>query len=310
MQKRCSGMASGALRESQAGNWHAWSASAQSMLEDARRCARFVREAARHRVRSGDVYVSSYPRSGTTWVTLLVHLVRGGDLSFDHISQVVPWYERSLSLGRATAADYDRLPSPRTFKSHLPYAWLPRGARYIYAMRDAGDVVVSYYHLYRSHLDYTGTFDAFFERFMRGSLQYRSWFRHVADFQREARRPEVLLIRYEEMRRDPARALWDIARLCGCSLAPARERAILEATSFEAMKRIEPKLDHESGERLALGLPSASGDLRTRGNFVRQGRVGGFREVLTPTQQGRLAHAAARIERHRLRELHLAAFLH
>jgi hypothetical protein len=234
--------------------------------------------------------------------------VRGGDLSFEHISQVVPWYERDLALGRASAADFARLASPRTFKSHLPYAWLPRGARYVYALRDARDVLVSYYHLYRSHLGYTGTFEAFFERFLRGDVQYGSWFRHVAEFRALAHRPDVLLVEYEAMRREPARALFAIARHCGLHLDADRAETILEQTSFASMKELEPRLDHEAGERLARGEPGA--DPSTRGTFVREGRVGGFHGLLTPWHEQRLAEARAALRPRLHPELRLAAFLH
>jgi len=128
-----------------------WNEKAEQALADSFRCARFLRGAAAHHARPDDVYISSYPRSGTTWLTLIVHLLRGGGLEFEHLSRVVPWYERDLALGRATAQDYLQLPGPRVFKSHLPHAWLPRGARYLYVMRDGRDVAVSYYHFYTSH---------------------------------------------------------------------------------------------------------------------------------------------------------------
>ncbi len=287
----------------------ACSVTGMEVLADLQRCARFLGGAARHRARPDDVYISSYPRSGTTWLSLIVHLVRDGDLSFDHISQVVPWYERDLALGRASAADFARLAAPRTFKSHLPHAWLPRGARYVYALRDERDVLVSYYHLYRSHLGYTGTFEAFFERFLRGDVQYGSWFRHVAEFRALAHRPDVLVVEYEAMRRDPARALFEIARHCGRTLETAHAQAILEQTSFASMKALESKLDHEAGERRAKGEPCTA-PLATRGTFVREGRVGGFRELLTPWHEQRLAEARAAMRPRLHPELRLAAFLH
>jgi hypothetical protein len=276
-------------------------------LADALRCARFLRGAASHRARPDDVYVSSYPRSGTTWLCLIVHLVQGGDPSFEHISQIVPWYERDLALGRARACDYARRSSPRTFKSHLPSTLLPRGARHLYALRDVRDVVVSYYHFYCSHLGYTDTFEAFFERFLRGDLQYGSWFRHVAGFRARAARPDLLIVEYEAMRRDPQGALAAVARLCGRRLDAERERSILEHTSFAAMKEHEARFDHQTGERLAQGRTQP--DHSSRGSFVRAGRVGGFHGLLTPAHEERLDEARRALGTPRFPELQLAAFL-
>jgi hypothetical protein len=51
--------------------------------------------------RPGDLYIASYPRSGTTWLQMIVyHLMTNGDMSFDHISAVIPFFERSLSKGQ------------------------------------------------------------------------------------------------------------------------------------------------------------------------------------------------------------------
>jgi hypothetical protein len=168
---------------------------------DALRIARYLRGRVQFKVRADDLFISSYPRSGTTWLQHIAHTLRsGGDSGFAHIADVVPWFERSLALGRCSAADLDHLPSPRVFKSHLPRAWLPRGARYVYVRRDGRDVAVSYFHFYRSHLGFSGSFDQFFEHFLRGDLQYRSWFKHVAGWQRFAADPAQLILDYDALR--------------------------------------------------------------------------------------------------------------
>lgn len=269
---------------------------------DSLRVARFLRGLRAYRARADDVFISSYPRSGTTWMQLIVHLLRGGDASFGHISHVVPWFERSLALGRLSAADLGRIAAPRTFKSHLPHAWLPRGARYLYVHRDGRDVVVSYYHFYRSHLGFVGSFDDFFARFMRGDLQYRSWFDHVADWQRAARRnPAVCVVAYEDLLRDPERTLRAVAAACGTSPSPGRIREVLELASFDAMKRAEDKFDHAAGE------PDSAAP---RGRFVRRGEAGAHFEVLRDVQRAAFARRLAAPRVRRLPELRLAAFLH
>ena len=114
----------------------------------------------------------TYPRSGTTWTQMILYqLTTDGRMDFAHITQVCPWFERALKAGR----DLDALPAPRVFKSHLTYRRIPKGpCRYIYVARDGKDVAVSYYHFYRSHMGYKGTFEEFFERFLTGERELRA----------------------------------------------------------------------------------------------------------------------------------------
>ena len=253
-------------------------------LSDAARVARFARGALELRTRSDDVFISSYPRSGTTWLQYIVHvLVRDGDAGFEHISDVAPWYERSLALGTARALDFERLPSPRIFKSHLPYPWLPRGARYVYALRDGRDVAVSYHHLYRSHLGSHDDFDTFFERFMRGGVQYGSWFEHVASFDAQAARPDVHLVSYEALSRDLAGEMIRLSGFLGLPRAATRIRQLAEACSFQAMKRDEHRFDHATEERALRGMRI--------GAFLREGRSGSHAAYLSEGQLARFDRA-------------------
>jgi len=275
--------------------------SAGDALFDVARITRFARGALEMRTRPDDIFISSYPRSGTTWLQYIVHLLaRGDEARFDHISEVVPWYERSLSLGTRRAADFEHMESPRIFKSHLPYPWLPRGARYVYAVRDGRDVAVSYHHLYRSHLGSRDNFDAFFERFMRGSLQYGSWFDHVASFKSHAAAPHVHLVSYEDLRSDLARELSKLSAFLGFSHSPSRLAELAQACSFEAMKRDEHRFDHATEERALRGM-------RT-GAFLREGRSGGHAEYLSDSQLARFDQARRSRQRPpRVSQLH--AFL-
>ena len=270
---------------------------ARLLAGDALRVARFTRGARRFRVRPDDIFISSYPRSGTTWLQFMLHvLIQRRDTGFSHISQVAPWYERSLSLGHQRAEDFDAMPSPRVFKSHLPFAWLPQGARYVYARRDGRDVLVSYYHLYCSHLGFRDGFEAFFERFMDGDLQYGSWFDHVASWEQAAYGGAAHVVAYEALSRDlPA----EMARLCAFLGLP-RERAELESLartcSFEAMRRDESRFDHATNPEGPLAVQ--------RGAFVRKGRSGGHAEFLSGAQRERFERELCRPrQRPRLRDL-------
>ena len=273
------------------------------MLADARRTCSFLRGRLEFRPREDDIYVVSYPRSGTTWMQLLLHrLVGRDDLAFTHISQVSPWLERSLAIGTMNAADFERFPSPRIIKSHLPCGWLPRPGRYLYIWRDGRDVAVSYYHFYRSHLGYRDDFARFWQRFLRGDLQYRSWFRHVAGWMAHASDPQVLVIRYEDLHKDCIAVLRRVAGHVGIAVSEERLTQIVAETSFTAMKGQETKFDHATALLLERGAES-------RG-FLRRGVPGEGAVALDATQRAAFERRLCSTADRPSREMRLSAFLH
>lgn len=272
-------------------------------LADGVRTARFLAEQRRFEVRADDVFISSYPRSGTTLLQYMVHLlVHDGDSGFDHISDVAPWFERDLSLGRKTAEDLHAMPSPRVFKSHLPFSFVPKGGRLIYVERDGRDVVLSYFHLYRSHLGYRGDFSQFFERFLTGELQYRSWFKHVAAYRKHRARSDLHRVVYEALTADLAREMTRIAEFLGLARSPTRIAELAELCRFEAMKAQESRFDHATGE--------AAVRRQVPGGFIRKGQTGGGMHALSSRQLAQFEAHLARPQGRVDSELRLPSFLH
>ncbi|ACY16684.1 sulfotransferase domain-containing protein [Haliangium ochraceum] len=256
---------------------------AVARLSDASRTAKFLRGRLAFTHFDDDVFVSSYPRSGTTWTQLILYLLCSGadELSFEHLCLVSPWWERSLAWGNASDESFLALPRPRVFKSHLPHAWLPANARCVYVTRRGEDVAVSYYHLYRSHLGFEGSFDEFFERFLRGDLQYGSWFKHVAGWQQQRGNPRVLFLAYEDMKRAPEETVGHLADFLGLEVGAARVAEVAELSSFASMKAHEDKFDH-------LGELRLSRKIRP-GQFIRSGTTGQASAYLSADQRARFA---------------------
>ena len=247
-------------------------------LDNARRIAKFLRGRMELEVRETDVFISSYPRSGTTLTQWILYLLgHEGQPEPAHLTQVSPWFERSLATGELRASDLARFPSPRVFKSHLPREWLPDGARYIYVEREGFDVLLSYYHFYRDYLGFEGTLDEFYQRFTEGRLQYGSWFDHVAAWRERASDPDVLIVRYEDLLQNRKASIERMVSFLGWERDKgAIERVVLQS-SFEAMKRRESVFDHATALLLERGVSPRS--------FLRAGRTGAGAEALTDAQR-------------------------
>jgi len=276
----------------------------EGWTQDAARTARFLHGRSTFQPREGDVFVASYPRSGTTWTLAIVHLIVSGAraLSFDHLSDVAPWWERSLAYREDAAQTLSALPGGRVFKTHLPRGWLPTGARCLYVWRNPGDVAVSYFHLYRRYLGFDGSFEAFFDRFLQGKLQYRSWFRHLAGWERERSDPRVLWVSYDEMRADPGPWIRRIADFLERPLEAKRVEEVVALTGFDAMKAAQAKFDHLGELVRQLGV--------REGDFIREGKVGAAATQLTPAQREALETVAQRSPLWPRLEWRLPAFLH
>ena len=246
-------------------------------LDNARRIANFLRGRMEFEVRPTDVFISSYPRSGTTltqWILYLLTHEEQPDPA--HLTKVSPWFERSLAIGEVTASELERFPSPRVFKSHLPRQWLPDGARYIYVERDGLDVLVSYFHFYRAYLGFEGTLDDFYARFMDGRIQYGSWFEHVAGWRERACDPDVLIVRYEDLLSDRKASIERIIEFLGWARDERWvDRAVIES-SFDAMKRRESVFDHATAVLLERGVSPES--------FLRAGQSGRGEGALSNAQ--------------------------
>lgn len=145
----------------------------------------------------GDVFITSWGKSGTTMMQQMFHQLRtGGDMDFDDISRMTPWEDVAPMLGFDMTVPQKA--SPRGFKSHRDYESLPSGMRYIVTLRDPKETYVSFYRFMHGWHIEPGTIglEDFMPIWMAGGPGGCDYFKHLLSWHARRREPDTLLATY------------------------------------------------------------------------------------------------------------------
>jgi len=243
--------------------------------------------------RDDDIVISTYAKSGTTWVQQIVsQLLWNGEAGLE-VAEMSPWLDLRVPPKHVKLPAVEAQAHRRFLKTHLPIDALvfsPK-AKYLYIGRDGRDVVWSMHNhhananaaWYAALNESPGLVGAPIARPPESVHQYfRDWlakdgqpfwpfWENIRSWWAVRDLPNVLMVHFEDLKRDMPSGIRRIAQFLEIPIDEARWPAILEHCSFAYMKANATK-------SVPLGGAFWDGGAQT---FVHKGVNGRWRDTLT-----------------------------
>jgi hypothetical protein len=191
-------------------------------------------------LRESDIFLTSYPKSGNTWMRFLIAnlIASEQDVSFLNIESIVP------DIYKNTEEELIKLPVPRIIKSHEKFD--PRYKKVIYVVRNPGSVAISFYHhlIKFQKISPETTFKSFVNGFVKGEYIPRigNWNENVTSWlnHKSGDRENFLLIKYEDLKFNTFEEMKKVALFLKIDLKEDEniEKA-MQLSSFENMQKLE-----------------------------------------------------------------------
>ncbi|KAM6973757.1 cytosolic sulfotransferase 3-like [Aplochiton taeniatus] len=202
--------------------------------------------------RPDDILIATYPKAGTTWVSLILDLLHFDQSSSERqtsipIHERVPFLEITIpSMSSGTELADKLATSPRLIKTHLPVQFIPKSfweqnCRIVYVARNAKDNAVSYFHFDRMNMvqPEPGDWKSFLQRFMDGKMVFGPWYDHVIDWwnKKDNNNSNILYLFYEDLIEDTGRELDRLCSFLGLSSSVEEKERVRERVQFDSMKK-------------------------------------------------------------------------
>ena len=202
-------------------------------------------------VRKTDIFIVTYPKSGSYWMQCLLGnalIVKQGEdrINAQSAHHYIPnlndiGADEPMALWR-----YAKRSSPRVFVTHSPFDPRMLKGQVVYVLRDVRDVLVSYYYHERKM---RRDFDASMSQYIRQNEYYPcAWDEHVRAWLLD--RPEtdrIHLVRYEQLRANTHGVFSDLLERLSVSFDDRDVERAVQQSSFDRLKQAERKYPSKLG---------------------------------------------------------------
>jgi len=243
--------------------------------------------------RDDDIIISTYAKSGTTWVQqILSQLIFGGATDVN-VAEISPWVDFRLPPKEVKLEAIEAQTHRRFLKTHLPVDGLvysPK-AKYLYVARDGRDVLWSYYNHHSNHNDFfyrelnavgvAGIEPAkppqhdiheYFQHWLEndGYPLWQFW-RNIRSWWEIRHLPNLMLVHFSALKADMPGEIRRIASFLDIPIDEDMWEVILEHCSFDYMRA-------NAEASVPLGGAAWEGGAKT---FIHKGTNGRWLDVLT-----------------------------
>lgn len=150
-------------------------------------------------------------------------------------------------------------------------------------MRNIKDLCVSYFHHCKLIYGFNVDFDTFCELFLNNAVAYGGVMDHYLEFWKRRNDPNILILRYEEMKENVEETISKVAKFLDKSLSDDDIQKLKDFLSFESMKKNEAC----NFERLLEDTRGKKYFEKVGQHFIRKGQVGDWENYMSPEMSKR-----------------------
>ncbi|PIK51295.1 putative sulfotransferase 1A1 [Apostichopus japonicus] len=239
--------------------------------------------------RDDDIFITTYPKSGTHWmweIALLI-LAKGRPDDIDRTKMLGTGVEFLYPPEMTTPSHqlFAELESPRVMCTHLPWKFLPKQltegnkGRIIYVMRNPKDTLASTSRFLRApagQVQDQSTWKFFFNSFLSGAMSHGSWFDHVHTYWTHREQENVFFTSYEKLKLDFQSVARPLSKfLLGEELDEDSLRRLEENASMKGMKKSYDEIEKKrpNGHMITKAMG--------RSSFIQKGVIGSWKNFFS-----------------------------